>query len=331
MSLLDLIGLNRIFKDGVPINPTRKVLNLIGVGITVVDNPEHDRTDITIAGTGGGGGEGTITGPETTVAGHIATWGNTDGTELDDSGITLAELATEDYVDAAIDALPVGGDVVGPSGAVDDRIATFDGVTGKLLQDGGKSIAAVTSDAAAAALLAVDTPAAYNGHATGASTINTATTWSALLTILSGGTFVDTLLQGISRSGSTFTVAAAGYYHFHASVNVYASNNSTPLRVRRAGVTVLAQSVYNPPGPVPSVPHVSGIVLAAAGDSFTFEYMREPTGSAGTFGAFPQDGESQRNMEISIFRIGASTVPAPVVGAGGSARARGRPRSDRIA
>ena len=33
------------------------------------------------------------------------------------------------------------GDVVGPASAVDDRIATFDGITGKLLQDGGKVIA----------------------------------------------------------------------------------------------------------------------------------------------------------------------------------------------
>ena len=32
------------------------------------------------------------------------------------------------------------GDVAGPASAVDDRIATFDGVTGKLLQDGGSKI-----------------------------------------------------------------------------------------------------------------------------------------------------------------------------------------------
>jgi len=33
------------------------------------------------------------------------------------------------------------GDVVGPSSAVDSRIAVFDGTTGKLLKDGGKTIA----------------------------------------------------------------------------------------------------------------------------------------------------------------------------------------------
>jgi hypothetical protein len=33
------------------------------------------------------------------------------------------------------------GDVVGPASSVDDRIATFDGITGKLLQDGGAKVA----------------------------------------------------------------------------------------------------------------------------------------------------------------------------------------------
>ena len=34
-----------------------------------------------------------------------------------------------------------GGDVVGPASAVDDRIATFDGTTGKAIQDSGKTLA----------------------------------------------------------------------------------------------------------------------------------------------------------------------------------------------
>ncbi len=42
------------------------------------------------------------------------------------------------------------GDVVGPSSAVDDRIATFDGVTGKLIQDGGSTIAGAIASAVAA-------------------------------------------------------------------------------------------------------------------------------------------------------------------------------------
>jgi hypothetical protein len=56
VSLLDLIGVNRIFRNGSPINPTRKVLNFLGSGVSIVDNPGADRTDITISGGGGGGG-----------------------------------------------------------------------------------------------------------------------------------------------------------------------------------------------------------------------------------------------------------------------------------
>lgn len=46
------------------------------------------------------------------------------------------------------------GDVTGPASAVDDRIATFDGVSGAAIQDGGYTIAGVLSSAAAAAAAA---------------------------------------------------------------------------------------------------------------------------------------------------------------------------------
>ena len=40
-----------------------------------------------------------------------------------------------------------GGDVTGPAGAVDDRIATFDGVTGKIIKDSGTTIAGLATSA----------------------------------------------------------------------------------------------------------------------------------------------------------------------------------------
>ncbi len=47
-------------------------------------------------------------------------------------------------------ATPSGaGDVVGPASAVDSRIAVFDGTTGKLLKDGGSTIASIVAGAAA--------------------------------------------------------------------------------------------------------------------------------------------------------------------------------------
>jgi len=70
----------------------------------------------------------------------------------------LSELLVIDYNDvsslpASVAALKVlidgynvsgisgSGDVVGPAGAVDERIAVFDGITGKLIKDGGYTIA----------------------------------------------------------------------------------------------------------------------------------------------------------------------------------------------
>lgn len=46
------------------------------------------------------------------------------------------------------------GDVTGPSGATADNIAVFDGVTGKLIKDGGSNIASVIAAATAAAVQA---------------------------------------------------------------------------------------------------------------------------------------------------------------------------------
>lgn len=54
---------------------------------------------------------------------------------------------TEAEIDALLAGLPGGGDVTGPLLAVDDRIATFDGITGKLIQDSGSTVANVVARA----------------------------------------------------------------------------------------------------------------------------------------------------------------------------------------
>lgn len=60
-----------------------------------------------------------------------------------------------------------GGDVVGPASATDDNIATFDSTTGKLIQDGGSTIADIsnathTGDVTGSGALTVD-PTAISG------------------------------------------------------------------------------------------------------------------------------------------------------------------------
>lgn len=67
------------------------------------------------------------------------------------------------------------GDVVGPASAVDSRIAAFDGTTGKLLKDGGATIASLTATGKQTIYVPAGamTPSTTNGAATG--TVETAT------------------------------------------------------------------------------------------------------------------------------------------------------------
>ena len=66
--------------------------------------------------------------------------------------LTPGSNITLNYNDAAntltINSTASGGgtgDVVGPASAVADRIATFNGTTGKIIKDGGSTIAALTA------------------------------------------------------------------------------------------------------------------------------------------------------------------------------------------
>lgn len=78
------------------------------------------------------------------------------------------------------------GDVVGPAAAVDSRIAVFDTTTGKLIKDGGSTIAGVLAAAASAA----------------AALYVTLTSWAAELAVFSSA----------SASVTPATADAASYY-----------------------------------------------------------------------------------------------------------------------
>lgn len=61
------------------------------------------------------------------------------------AGQVLSKIDATDYNSQWIAAGT--GDVVGPGSAVDDNLATFDGTSGKLIQDGGQTVAGVLSRA----------------------------------------------------------------------------------------------------------------------------------------------------------------------------------------
>lgn len=75
-----------------------------------------------------------------------------DGTDAP----TSAEDAF-DTIDEYIVSSLGGGDVDGPASAVDDNIAVFDGVTGKLIKDGGMTIAQIIAASGGYTIINVNT------------------------------------------------------------------------------------------------------------------------------------------------------------------------------
>lgn len=74
--------------------------------------------------------------------------------ELEQGGASV-QCTVQDIADLAGGGS--SGDVTGPAGAVADRVAVFDGVTGKLIKDGGLTIANLYFDSVTAATISSGT------------------------------------------------------------------------------------------------------------------------------------------------------------------------------
>jgi len=87
-----------------------------------------------------------VTDAEKTVLGNTS-GANTGDDPADDTAYNAtswndnSDAATKNAIRDKIESMGAGaGDVVGPSSAVDDRIATFDSTTGKLIKDSGDTL-----------------------------------------------------------------------------------------------------------------------------------------------------------------------------------------------
>lgn len=134
----------------------------------------------------GGSGSGDVVGPASATDNAIARYDLTTGKIIQDSAPIVQDdgristvtdptqpqdAATKNYVDTMA---PGTGDVVGPASSVDDNIATFDGVTGKLIQDSGVPIVQVPSSGEKDALAGTDgAPSAANPYVTDSDPRNT--------------------------------------------------------------------------------------------------------------------------------------------------------------
>jgi hypothetical protein len=110
---------------------TFQTLDNAAVGLGNVANVDQQNADNITSGTLGGA---RLPAPTTTVLGGVKRNTGTAGQVV--SGIDAS--GNLEYT------TPSGaGDVVGPSSVVDERIAVFDGTTGKLIKDGGVTIAQI--------------------------------------------------------------------------------------------------------------------------------------------------------------------------------------------
>ncbi len=138
-----------------------------------------------------------------------------------------------------------GGDVSGPASAVDDHISTFDGPTGKLIQDGGATIAGVIAAAVAASGNVTGPASALDDHIATYDGITGKLIQDGGMTIAeviaaAGGllqTFSATVTNAQIKAGGLFNLAvpASGKYlmpafiHFSGKVSGGAYNNASGL------------------------------------------------------------------------------------------------------
>ena len=146
-----------------------------------------------------GSGSGNVVGPNSSTVGHLASFNNSSGTLLADSGIVASAL------------------ISGPGSSVSNDVVTFNGTGGNVLKDSGvlvSSLAPLVSPAFTTPSLGVATATSINGltltASTGALTIANGKTLTASNSLTFAGTDSSTLNIGTGGTLGTAAYAATG-------------------------------------------------------------------------------------------------------------------------
>lgn len=172
-----------------------------------------------------------------------------------------------------IDSIAAGtGDVVGPAGAVDNNIAVFDGVTGKLIKDGGTTIAAILASVTPVNYVLSSTCTSFNTT----STSDTAVT-NLTVTITTSGNPV--MLKLVSASSTASYIATSDVSSANGQVSAF-------ITLQRDAVDVYEYFMLTdaPPNPKLTIPtsSVSYFDVPAAG-TYTYR-IRAKMQNSGTNG-----------------------------------------------
>jgi len=116
-------GAIAVQEGGSEVTPNVNLFNFTGAGVAVSE-PVADQVTVTISS------------------------GVSEGTDILSTGETVGLFLRADGDNTSSWGTPAGGgNVTGPASAADDRIATFNGTTGELIQDGGETVAEVLARA----------------------------------------------------------------------------------------------------------------------------------------------------------------------------------------
>lgn len=174
---------------------------------------------------------------------------------------------------AAINALDAAGYVVGPASAVADRIAAFDGTTGKLLKDGGKTIAE----------LALASHTHTKANITDLETITTTPTASA-----------------VPKADGSNKIAAGWLPNWTeltpSSLSAFVTNDWSPTGFLTANVVRVSSSA----GSVTRL--ITGMAAGAAGQVITI------SAAVGTTYQFSFSNEDTRSTAANRFYLGRAPV-----------------------